>query len=398
MSYQDKSNILVAISRETSEGTAATATGALQLRVVDSPGLKLQRGIVRSQEHRDDGDRSMGRLGNKAVLGSFNCELSAGGAIDSLLEAIMRSTWSAAVTTSAASMTSIAIGTNSITAASGSWLTQGVLVGDIVTLDTHPTAANNSLRSQVRAVTTLVITVATGSYTTATAVATGNVTRLKRVTSATTPSKYSYTVEQVLQTIDGSEYFTGCALLGCKISLRPNQHATATFTFAGINRTAVTGGSSPYFTSPSVTTNLPLVADDSVISFNGSYVTDLTGIDIDIQIAGRGEEVIGSTTTPSIFTNDRLVSVTIMGLRSDFAKLTLFDAETEFELHTTLLELESAPKSCLAFFLPRVKIVGVDADLTGGDGAQIESLECMVAPKDAATGYAASIMTISSSE
>lgn len=398
MAYQDNANILVAISRETTEGTAATATGALQLRIVDSPGLKLERGIIQSQEKRDDGDKSQGRLGNKSVSGSFNCELSAGGAIDSLLEAAMRSTYSAAVTTTAASMTNITLATNSITAAAGSWLTQGVLVGDIVTLDTHPTAANNSLRSQVRAVSTLVITVATGTYTAATSVATGNVTRLKRVSSATTPTKYSYTVEQVDQTIDASEYFVGCALIGAKFSFRPNQHATVTWTFAGINRTAVTGGSSPYFTSPSITTNLPLVADDSVISVNGSYVTDLTGIDIDINIAGRGEGVIGSLTTPSIFLNDRTVSVTIMGLRSGFANLTLFDAETEFEIHTTLLELESAPKSCLSFFLPRVKIVGIDAGLGGGDGAKIETLQCMVAPKDAATGYAASIMSISSSE
>jgi hypothetical protein len=398
MTYQTNANVLVAISREVTEGTAATATGAMQLRIVDSPGLKLDRGQIQSQEKRDDGDKSMGRLGNKSVGGSFNVELSAGGAIDSLLEAIMRSTWSAAAPTTFTSMTTVAVGTNTLTAAAGDWVAQGIKAGDIVTLSGTGTAANHDLRTQVRSVTTLVVTVASSSYTTATASASGTVTRLKKVVSATTPTKYSYTVEQVDQDVDGSEYFTGCALVGCRLSFRPNQHATATFTFAGINRTTVTGGSSPYFTSPSITTNLPLVADDSVITFNGSTVADFTGLDLDIQIAGRGEAVIGSLVTPSIFMNDRMVSGTITGLRSDFSKLTLFDAETEFAIHLTLLELESAPKSCLAFYIPRVKIVGIDAPLGGGDGAKVETLQLMIAPKDAATGVDGTILNISSSE
>jgi hypothetical protein len=44
-----------------------------------------------------------------------------------------------------------------------------------------------------------------------------------------------------------------------------------------------------------------------------------------------------------------------------------------------------------------VKISGLSADVGGGDGAKIETLNLMVGPKAAATGYDATIATFSSS-
>ncbi len=387
MAYQTAADILVNISRETTEGTAATATGASVLRITPSPGLELKRGIIQSEEKRDDGDKSMGRLGNKMVQGSFNGELSAGGANDILLEAISRTTWAAAAPTTAASMTSLTFGTNTITAGAGSWITQLISTGDIVTITGTAVTANHNLRTPVVSVSTLVITVPSGSYALATTAASGTVTRLKKAVSPTTPTKWSHTVEQLDQNITKGELFVGCALVGAHFSFKPNKHVQVTWTFEGINRSTATAA---YFTSPTVTTNLPLIADDSVIRFNGATVANFTGMELDIKIDGKGEAVIGSLTSPSIFMNDRTVSGTITALRSDFSNLTLFDAETEFEIQIVLLELESAPKSCLSFFLPRVKIAALSAPVGGGDGAKVETLQLMVAPKDATTGYIAS--------
>jgi hypothetical protein len=47
---------------------------------VTGDGLQLDRAVIQSAEKRDDGLKSMGRLGGKSVSGSFNSELTVGGA------------------------------------------------------------------------------------------------------------------------------------------------------------------------------------------------------------------------------------------------------------------------------------------------------------------------------
>ena len=101
--------------------------------------------------------------------------------------------------------------------------------------------------------------------------------------------------------------------------------------------------------------------------------------------------------TPDIFDNDCMVSGQVTGLREDFANLTLYDAETEFEISILLEEPSGTPKECLSIFLPRVKISALSAPAGGGDGAKVETLSLMVGPKAAATGYDGTIAMISSS-
>jgi hypothetical protein len=395
--YQTAGNVLVAISRETITGTAATATGATQLRITDSPGLELKRGIIQSSEKREDGLKTMGRLGNKMVDGSYNAEVSVGGGTDIIVEAIMRGTWSAAAPTTFASMTTVTVGTNTLTAAAGVWDTQSIRTGDIITLTGTSQSANHNLRTPVVSVSTLVVTVATSTYTAVSASASGTVTRLKKVVSATTPTRYTHTIEQNDEDTDLSELFLGCRVVGVKLSLKPNGHVQATYTFMGLDRTQLTTGTSPYFTSPTLTTNLGLIADDASIRYDGSSVADFTGFDLDFQITAAGQPVIGSLVSPDIFDNDCAVSGTITGLRSDFSKMTKFDAETEFEMNILLQELASAPKPCLNIFLPRCKFTSLSAPVGGGDGAKVVSYGVMVGPKVATTGYDGTIANISSS-
>jgi hypothetical protein len=397
MAYQRSNAILVAIHRETAIAVQATATGATQVRITDSPGLTLSRAAVQSQEKRSDGLMTMGRLGYKLAEGSYNAEVAVGADTDLLLEAIARSVWSTAVAIGFATMTTVTVGTNQVVAAGGDWVTQGIRVGDIFRLAGYSTAADNDLNAPVIAVTSLTISVPTGTFTAGAADAAGTLTRLKKLTTGTTPTHYSHTVEQYEQDIDLSELFLGCRVVGVRLSFKPGAMVTATYTLMGISRTALAVGTSPYFTSPALSTTLGLIADDSAIRMNGAAVADFTGFDLDFQIAANGQPVIGSLATPDIFDNDLAVSGTITGLRDDFANLTLYDAETEFEVSILLEEPGSTPKNCLSIFLPRVKIAALSAPVGGGDGAKVETLGLMVGPKVAATGYDGSIVSISSS-
>lgn len=395
---QTAANILVAVRREATTGVAATQTGAVRIRITDSPGLQLTRAQVQSEEKRADGLQSLGRLGFKGVDGSYNVELSAGGATDLLLEALMRSTWATLTNIAFTDLTTVALGTNEVVATAGDWVaTEGLRVGDIFTIANSPTAGNNDLNTPITAITSLTISVPSATFTIQAATATGTLTRRRKVVTATTPTRYTHTVEQYDQDIDLSETFLGCRVVGVSLSFKPGEMATAVFTFLGMDRTALATGTSPYFTSPALTTTLGLLADDSSIRYNGAAVTSFTGLDLNFEVTAQGEPVIGSLVTPDIFDNDMSVSGTITGTRADFANLTLYDAETEFEVSILLEEPSGTPAECLAIYLPVVKIAALSAPVGGGDGAKIETLELMVGPKTAATGFDGTIAVMSSS-
>lgn len=397
MTIQRNSSVLVAIRRETAINVQATATGAIQMRILDSPGMDLKRAQIASAEKRTDLLMSMPRLGYKTVDGSFNTEATVGGHTDLLLEAINRSVWATATAIGFASMT-ITLASNAITAGSGSFITNGVRTGDIFTISGTSVSADNGLNVRALAVTTSTIVVATGTYVTLTAAATGTLTILKKLTSPASPTRYSHTIEQYDSDIDVSELITGARCVGAKISMKPGQPVTIAYTFLAADRTALATGASPYFTTPSLTTGLALICEDSSLRYNGTVAAQFTGFDLSFDITAAGQPVIGSTTTPDIFDNDLAVTGTITGLRSDFSNLTLLDAETEFALSIKLEEPNTGPpKSCLSFYLPRVKLGAVTAPVGGGDGPKVETLELMVGPKVATSVDDAGVVTIHSS-
>ena len=398
MTIQTNANISVRIKRETTTGTAATAAGSTVVRLIGSPGLELKRAPIVAQELRPDGVTNMGRLGAKSVDGSYEGEVTVGGHTDIVVEAIMRAAWVTAFEVGFATMTTVAIGTMTMTAAGGDWVGgQGIRVGDVLTLSGTTVSGNNNTRNPVRSVNSLTITTATGAFTTLAATATGTITVAKKVKTATTPTRYSHTVEQYDEDADLSELFLGCRVTSLKLSCKPNEMARITVGMMGMDRTALATATSPWFTAPAETTGLGLIADDAAISFNGALVTQFTGIELDFTIGAAGQPVLGSFVSPDIFDNVLTVSGSISGLREDFSKITLYDAETEFAINLLLQELATAPKPFLNVFLPRVKIQALSAPVGGGDGAKIETLQLMVGPKVAATGSDGTIATFSSS-
>src|SRR3990167_6043503 len=121
MPYQSASRVLVAIHAEATNYAISTQTGAHQVRIIDSPGLQFDRAQIRSAEKRADALEAMGRLGGKSSTGSLNTELTVGGATDLLHAAMLRATASIAVAIGFGSMTTVAIGTNILTAAASDW-------------------------------------------------------------------------------------------------------------------------------------------------------------------------------------------------------------------------------------------------------------------------------------
>jgi hypothetical protein len=398
MTLQTASRIAVVVKRETTTGTAATASGATTMRIIDSPGLALRRAQIQSVEKRADGNMSMPRSGYKSVDGSHTMEATVGGAIDIVLEAILRSTWVTATNIAFASVTSVTFGSNEVVANAGDWVGgQGVRVGDIFFASNYSTSGNNGVNARVIAVTSLTISVPAGTFTAGSSDATGTLTFLKKLKQGSTPVRYSHTIEQNDTDIDLSELFLGCRAVKVDIDMQPGQPVTFAVSWLGMDRTALATGTSPWFTSPSVTTGLALIPEDSSVLLDGVAVATYTGLRLSLEITANGQPVIGSLVTPDIFDNDLKVTGQLTGLRSDFANLTKYDAETEFSIGVRLEEPGSTPKSCLGIWVPRAKIANLSAQAGGGDGAKIETLDLVIAPKVAATGFDGTVLTFHSS-
>lgn len=403
MATQVGSEFYVNFKAEVTEGTAASggsSTGE-RLRVLDSPGLTLSRGLIRSNERRADANLAKPRLGSKSVGGSFNTELSVG-SFNTWLASLMRSTWvndDAAITCDGGgTFTSFSItNQNEINLiGSGSFLTEGVKVGDVIRLSNMSTAANNTVNGRVKTVTASTITVYGTPYTNQSADTACTLTIKKKLAQGATPTNGTFTVEQHLRTIDQSKLFKGCRVVSLNLQMQPNGVVSATWGLVGMDREVLATVSSPYFTSPTEYTSIALVADDAALTYNGAQVATLTSFNITLQIATALQPVLGSTVAAGSYANLFEVTGDATAVFSDLSDDTLYDNETEFEMSAMLVEPETAPADFLHFFFGAVKLVGLSEAL-GGDTAMIQNRTLAITPRVAATGYDAGIGTISTS-
>lgn len=402
MASQTGKNMYVAYKVEATFNTEpAPLTGAEKLRINPSAGLNLTRANIQPGEVRSDLMTQMGRLGSRVVGGSYSCDVSVG-SFDTILEAIMRSTWVAAVVMTSADFTTITTTTDTIVAASGSWLTLGVRVGDIirVTGKTGDGAPANNLTLTVKTVVTATITVV-GTPLTLDAVADAgaSVTILKKLSNAAVPVRRSFYVEERLGDIDDSEVYGGVRWTGFTLRGTPDGMATLELRAMGGSQAAEGSGTSPLFTTPTEYGSIGLVFVDATINLDGGTpLAVATSFELTCDLNAAALPVIGATVTPDIFDNDMTMSGSLTLLREDLSFVTGFNAETEYELQVMLQEPDAAePKDTLNLFVPRIKFSGVDTPL-GGDGAMVQTMPFMVGMKISATpatsGYDQTMMTI----
>lgn len=383
---QTGTNYTVRIVRQAALGTAAVVgtTPCWQLRSNTSPGLEKKSAPIRSNERTANAVVAMPRLGPTTVDGSYNFDLTIGGATDMILEAIMRGTWVAAsaLTTSTGAGACVDLTANAVNqitrTGSGSFITDGWKEGDVARLTTYSTAADNNIDLRVVTVTALVLTFAGSPLTIGAADTSAILTRQKKLITPATPTRYIHTLEQYEVDGDLSQLFIDCRCVGVKLSMKPGQMATYTAMFVGTDRQLLVTGTSPWFTTPVLTTGVGLVTDDSAIWLNGAIAAYITGYDLDFSIANKLENVIGTRVSPDVFDNDMTVSGTVTALRSGFVNPILYDAETEFNIGLLCKEPGTAPVGMLSTWIPRAKIMGLSAPL-GNDGPMIETLPIAVA-------------------
>lgn len=367
----------LAYKAESTYGTVPSASGAQVLRRVQST-LDLTKDAYQSNEIRVDQQIADYRHGVRRVSGKITGELSPLTYKDFFAQAL-RKDFVAGVSASSLTLTIAGAGPYTVTRSSGSYLTDGFKVGDVVRLSSSGSpalvAGNVAKNLLVTALTATVMTVVVlnGSALTAqssigscTVAATGK----KTFVPLTGHTDKSFSIEHWYSDLSQSEVFSGCKASKIAIAMPPSGMVTFDADVMGQN---VTTAAAQYFTNPTAATSTGcLAAVNGVLRVGGTTVATLTGLSLDITSNYSGDPVVGSNTVPFLFPGRVLVAGQATAY---FDSVTLRDAflnETELDLVAAFTAGGEANSDFMSFVLPRIKLGG--AAKSDGEGGLVQTI------------------------
>lgn len=382
---------------ETTFGVLATNDSTARLtRITAQDGIQATKGLIPSDEIRRDLQTTRARHGIKAVAGSLSGELSLG-TWDDLLEAALRGTWSTPLSVASLTLSFDAVA-GTITRSTGNFLTDGFRRGDTVRC-TVGGGANANVNFIVVGATATVLTVGNrAAMTTAANVSGCTLTRPKKLVMPAAGSlvRRSFTIEQSLITADESQVFTGCRVTGFSLALSPNAPAQISFGILGQDAQRRTGAQSPYFTSPTVTSGVPMVGIDGAVADTAGAFAAPTSASLALDLQATTQDVVGSTVTPDVFEGVGAVTAQTTYIRQGFARWQSFWTEGEAGLFLLLPVPGGSPQDFISFAIPQATLGPVTAPVAQPSGPIIETAPLIVGVPTAAD-CDASMITICTS-
>lgn len=352
--------------KEVTWGVAPGATGAQLLRRTSSD-LNMVKNAYESNELRSDFQVADMRHGIRSVNGNINGELSPLTYVD-FFAAILRKAAVAGVSAASLSITSN-ISTKTFTRSTGSWLTDGFKVGDVVRFSGY-TAGNvgmNARNYRIAALTATIMTVADSTGMVDAAAVTGiscAVTGKKIWVPTTGHTDDSFSIEHYFADLVQSELFTGCKVNQLDISLPATGMSTIVI---GILGKGVTTNSAAYYTSPSAETTTGLLTGVSgKLRVGGADVANVTAANLSIQAGLSPAEVVGSNDIGAVFPGRVRVNGEFSAYFEDVTMRDAFINETDIALNLLLTTGSAANADFLNIVLPRLKLSGA----TKNDGEQ----------------------------
>lgn len=348
----------VTYKKETTFGTLAGATGGQVIRRVSSD-FNLSKETYQSEEIRTDYQIADFRHGVRSVEGNISGELSCGTYSDFMASAVSRNF--TAITPSALGSTTIAAvsATYTVTRTTGSYLTDGLRVGNVIRLTGFN--ANNNAKNLL--VITLTATVATvivlngTALTPETVASAGTYTATGKTTYAPSSGHTddSYTIEQFYSDISQSEVTTGNKVNTMGLALPATGLVTADFGFMGQDLKQT--GAVAYFTNPTAQGATGIFAAvNGALIVNGAVIALVTGLNININRNMTSEAVVGSIVKPEIYEGRISVDGDFSTLFQDRTFSDYFNNETEVSLVCAVTENNTATANFMTFTLPRIKL------------------------------------------
>lgn len=360
------------------QGVRATISRVKQsgLGSAGSSGSKLMRRVTLEMNKESDTyasaeiashQQSTGATaGPSRITGSLNAELSPG-TYDLEFAAICRKDFAATAAITGASITIATSGSNySITRAAGSFLTDGIKVGDVIRLSAGSFAAGNLLKNiLVLAVTATVLTATplNGEALTAEGpIASSTVTVIGKKTwvpdTAHTNDYFSW--EKKFGDLTRYELFTDVKPASVDLAIPATGISTANFAMVGLGR-ALSG--SETLTSPSAeTTSAVLAAVSGKVVVNG-VVTTVTGVQMQLNgNTSTGDPEVGSNTLSDLQVGRVGVTGSFTAKFSAVTLQTLRDNQTTVALIVVLAESASGVAEFISITLPALKLFSDNAD------------------------------------
>jgi len=375
----------VRFKKETTWGTAPTASGAQLLRRVTSD-LSLTKEAYQSSEIRTDYQVADYRHGVRSVAGAINGELSPK-TYSEFFAASLRKDFVAGESTGAGITYAVAGTGTTFTDSSNGFVTDGFKVGDVISATGFTTANNNNHYCLVTGVAagTLNIIPLDGVVLTDEAAGdsvTISVVGKKSYTPETAQTDDSFSIEHFHDDVDESELFTGCKVNSLNVALPPTGMATIGIDFMGKD---ITTAQAEYFTSPTATTNTGILASVNGVAYAlGSQQTVLTGLTINIAGNMSSEPVVGSNTYPDIFEGRVVVTGELTAFFENGDLRDAFIDEDEVALMFVFTTSNEANPDFVSFVMPRVKLGSATKD--DGEKGLVQTISYQALFNDNGTG------------
>lgn len=332
--------------------------------------LGLSKESLQSEEIRNDRQIADFRHGARQVGGDISVELSCF-SFDIILEALLGGTWTPVATTGAQSLSASVGG---FARAAGSFITDGITNGMVITSSGFASAGNNGrFRVTTASALTLVVVPLDGqTMAIDVAAAARTLSSINAALKAGT-TRRSFTVERFfgdIASVDKPYHrFTGVEFNTMQFAINANAMVTGTFGVVGkdlTTDTAIAAGAT--YANP--TTTSPLDSFTGTLEENATVIAVITEIQLNLDNGLDPRFVVGSKTTirPSIGRSN--VSGNITAYFENSLLLDKFINETESKIKFTLPD---GLGNKINVTLPRLKYNGGQPDVQG-DGPITMSL------------------------
>ena len=351
----------ISVKRETAWAEVPVdKTGAQYLPRVTGQ-FNVTAEALQSATIRSDYQSENYRLGTRSGDGSLNAELSPG-VYEEFFAAALAKDFAAGGTTVGASITIAASGDFfTLTRGTGSWLTDGFYVGNVVRLTgAGLNAANAGNNILVLSMTALVLTVRT--FAENELVAEGPIAAVdvavvgkQTYTPQTGHISPSFSVEEFFEDIAISELHLGNRVNTVSVSLPTSGFCTADFSFMSKGKTV--NGTSQFYTAPQQSPNTgSTVSVSGAVIVNGIPASVITSADFSIDRALEPANVIGSNYAVEIFDG----RVTVNGNFSTYFENATFRDyflnETRISLVIALTTGSEKDANVMTFVMPSVQL------------------------------------------
>lgn len=370
------------VKKQAGLGTKAVASGAQTVRrtTIDA---NLNRALFESAEILSSQQLRDARLGVKAGTGTISGEISPG-TYSEYIASSLRGAFASSAAGGPESDVTVTASTSVITltsAATATWITDGLRVGMVVRITGLAESGNNTNNILITSLTELVLIGQFVNSTTAVAEAAGSpftVTEIGK--SVTTPltghARDYYTVEKEYSDVTQSEQAVNTVFTGVVFGVTPDGMATIALP---ILYTSEDTSTSAYFTSPSAPTTSGIVAGPTgLLYINGVAQTAVTNVsDITVDGGFTVPGVVGSDESPDLLPGPLKATASMSALFEDATLRDLFLNETEVSILLVMPVDNTDTSDFVAIVLPRVKFSGADKSLDGNAIGQTLPVQCL---------------------